>query len=86
MRLPRPFRAPPLADEEVKLSSTVCEDPLAATEGPGAPYLVGRISADEHDREVIAHAMNKRFVELGSNHPVPYSENDAERPREEREQ
>ena len=50
-----------------------------ATEGPGAPYSVGRISANEHDREVIAHALNERFVELGGNHPLLYSESDAER-------
>lgn len=25
-----------------------------------------------HDHDVIAHALNERFVELGGNHPVPY--------------
>lgn len=24
------------------------------------------------DRDIIAHALNERFVELGGNHPVPY--------------
>ncbi len=28
----------------------------------------------QHD--VIAHALNERFVELGDNHPVPYSDED----------
>jgi hypothetical protein len=25
-----------------------------------------------HDHDVVAHALNERFVELGGNHPVPY--------------
>ena len=25
-----------------------------------------------HDHDVIAHAINERFVELGGNHPVEY--------------
>ncbi|MGA3217311.1 MAG: hypothetical protein ABSD97_16670 [Acidimicrobiales bacterium] len=48
--------------------------------------LCGALEPSAHDREVIAHALNERFVELGGNHPVPYSENDAERRREELEQ
>jgi len=35
-------------------------------------YRALRPSAKEHD--VVAHALNERFVELGGNHPVPYSE------------
>ena len=50
------------------------------------PILCGALEPSAHDREVIAHALNERFVELGGNHPVPYSENDAERRREELEQ
>jgi hypothetical protein len=30
-----------------------------------------------HDYDVIAHALNERFVELGGNHPVPYVEDTA---------
>jgi hypothetical protein len=26
-----------------------------------------------HDHDVLAHALNERFVELGGNHPVPYA-------------
>ncbi|MGA2806474.1 MAG: hypothetical protein ABSF89_19200 [Acidimicrobiales bacterium] len=47
--------------------------------------LCGALRPSAHDREVIAHALNERFVELGGNHPVPYSESDAGRRREERE-
>jgi hypothetical protein len=39
-------------------------------------FLYGALQPSPHDREVIAHALNERFVELGGNHPVPYSESD----------
>ena len=38
--------------------------------------LYGALEPSAHDREVIAHALNERFVELGGNHPVPYAESD----------
>jgi hypothetical protein len=31
-------------------------------------------SGQEHD--LIAHALNERFTELGRNHPVPYTEDE----------
>jgi hypothetical protein len=34
--------------------------------------LYGALHPTPHDEEVIAHALNERFVELGGNHPVPY--------------
>jgi hypothetical protein len=34
--------------------------------------LYGALHPSRHDEEVIAHALNERFVELGGNHPVPY--------------
>jgi hypothetical protein len=34
--------------------------------------LYGALRPSAHNREVIAHALNERFVELGGNHPVPY--------------
>ena len=34
--------------------------------------LFGALRPSPHDHEVIAHALNERFVELGGNHPVPY--------------
>lgn len=39
-------------------------------------FLYGALQPSTHDREVIAQALNERFVELGGNHPVPYAETD----------
>lgn len=36
-------------------------------------YLYGALDPSAHDHDVIAHALNERFVELGGNHPVAYS-------------
>ena len=47
-------------------------------------FLYGALQPSAHDREVIAQALNERFVELGGNHPVPYSEIDANGPQENR--
>lgn len=35
-------------------------------------YLYGALNPSGHDHDVLAHALNERFVELGGNHPVPY--------------
>jgi hypothetical protein len=37
-------------------------------------FLCGALLPTRHDHDVIAHALNERFVELGGNHPVPYAE------------
>jgi len=37
-------------------------------------FLYGALNPTIHDHDVIAHALNERFVELGGNHPVPYLE------------
>ncbi len=37
-------------------------------------YLYGISVPSAHDHDVIASALNERFVEMGGNHPVPYSE------------
>jgi hypothetical protein len=37
-------------------------------------YLYGALQPTSHDHDVIAHALNERFVELGGNHPVPYAD------------
>ena len=37
-------------------------------------FLLGFLQPSIHDHDVIAHALNERFVELGGNHPVPYLE------------
>jgi hypothetical protein len=37
-------------------------------------FLYGALRPTRHDHDIIAHALNERFVELGGNHPVPYAE------------
>ena len=37
-------------------------------------YLYGALQFSSHDHDVIAHALNERFAELGANHPVPYAD------------
>jgi len=44
-------------------------------------FLYGAMLPSPHNHDVIAHALNERFVELGRNHPVPYAED--EEPAEE---
>jgi hypothetical protein len=36
-------------------------------------FLFGALLPTPHDYDVLAQALNERFVELGENHPVPYS-------------
>ncbi len=35
-------------------------------------FLYGLVAPESHDHDVIAHALNERFTELGRNHPVAY--------------
>lgn len=35
-------------------------------------YLYGALQPTAHEHDVLAHALNERFVELGGDHPVPY--------------
>jgi hypothetical protein len=37
-------------------------------------FLYGVLAPSTYDHDLIAHALNERFVELGGNHPVAYSE------------
>ena len=37
-------------------------------------YLYGALEPTAHEHDVLVHALNERFVELGGNHPVPYSD------------
>ncbi|MHB1534914.1 MAG: hypothetical protein ACYC1D_09970 [Acidimicrobiales bacterium] len=39
-------------------------------------FLYGALHPSTHDHDLVAHALNERFVELGGNHPVPYSEDE----------
>jgi hypothetical protein len=34
-------------------------------------FLYGALTPTPHDHDVIAHAINERFSELGGDHPVP---------------
>jgi anti-anti-sigma factor len=36
-------------------------------------FCYGFLEPTPHDHDVLAHALNERFSELGRNHPVPYS-------------
>jgi hypothetical protein len=46
-------------------------------------FCYGALQPSAHDHDVVAHALNERFVELGGNHPVPYSDQEEEVPEEE---
>jgi hypothetical protein len=35
-------------------------------------FLYGLVLPESRDHDMIAHALNERFSELGKNHPVPY--------------
>jgi hypothetical protein len=35
-------------------------------------FLYGVLTPTPHDHDVIAHALNERFSELGGDHPVAY--------------
>lgn len=37
-------------------------------------YLLGLLTIGRHQHDVIAQALNEHFLELGQDHPVPYSE------------
>jgi hypothetical protein len=40
--------------------------------------LYGALAPSSRDHDMIAHALNERFVELGGNHPVPYADHDVD--------
>jgi len=37
-------------------------------------YLYEALAPTEHDRDLIAVALNERYAELGGDHPIPYSD------------
>jgi hypothetical protein len=37
-------------------------------------YLLGLLTMDPHQHDVIAQALNEHFLDCGEDHPVPYSE------------
>jgi hypothetical protein len=36
-------------------------------------YLLGLLTLDAHQHDVIAQALNEHFLDCGEDHPVPYS-------------
>jgi hypothetical protein len=40
-------------------------------------YLYGALRPSRQDHDIIAHALNERFVEMGGNHPVPYADDNS---------
>lgn len=42
--------------------------------------LHGALRPSNHDHDVIAHALNERFTELGEDHPVAYSDDKDDAP------
>jgi hypothetical protein len=37
-------------------------------------YLLGLLTLDPHQHDLIAQALNEHFLDLGQDHPMPYSE------------
>ena len=37
-------------------------------------YLHGALEPTAHEHDLLVHAINERHVELGGDHPVPYSD------------
>ena len=46
-------------------------------------FLYGALRPSPNDYDVVAHALNERFVELGGNHPVAYAEAEDDTAQEE---
>lgn len=44
-------------------------------------FLHGALTPSDHDHDVLAHALNERFSELGGDHPVPYAGGGSDRTR-----
>ena len=36
-------------------------------------FVYDLLKPSPHDYDVLAHALNERFIELGDDHPVPYA-------------
>lgn len=39
-------------------------------------YLYEALAPTEHDRDIVAVALNERYAELGGDHPIPYSDDE----------
>ena len=42
-------------------------------------YLYEALAPTEHDRDLVAVALNERYAELGGDHPIPYSDDEKQR-------
>jgi len=42
-------------------------------------YLYEALAPTDHDRDLIAVALNERYTELGGDHPIPYSDDEEQR-------
>jgi hypothetical protein len=47
-------------------------------------FLYGALLASDHNRDLLAVALNERFAEVGGDHPVPYSHDEPDRPTADR--
>lgn len=47
-------------------------------------FCYGALRASDHDHDVVAHALNERFAELGGDHPVAYSDEHDDAPVDDR--
>ena len=59
---------------QVDLWLRYCEVGGMSTAFEVEAFLFGILVPSAHDHDLLAQALNDRFVELGGNHPVPYSE------------
>ena len=59
---------------QVDLWLRYCEVGGMSTAFEVEAFLFGTLVPSAHDHDLLAQALNDRFVELGGNHPVPYSE------------
>jgi hypothetical protein len=37
-------------------------------------FCYGALNPSSHDHDVVVHAINERFSELGQDHPIPYAD------------
>lgn len=40
-------------------------------------YMCNALTTSPHDSDLVAVALNERFAELGKDHPIPYSDDEA---------
>lgn len=43
-------------------------------------YLYDALTPTDHDRDLVAVALNERYAELGGDHPIPYSDDEDQLP------